>query len=372
MCDRGVSLLLLLALLPGCAPDETPTKGANVERLGAPRPVSASEPAPDTTGGLRQRVEAALVHVRQRDLLTTNSFWTVFHGILGVGPDATLFDAESRQRVNALDHISRGGQVRGLQFIPTAHGLDVQMGPAFVGQGHQDQFIAEMAQWGMPLERRFLVHGKEYTFADFVRHAQMRTSVTGKQELSWAILIVAQYQGTDAKWTNAAGEKLTLEDVVRYELNQPIEDAACGGTHRLFGLTWALHVHRTRGGTNTPLWEEVAKKNAKYREIARRQQNPDGSFSTRYLAGPGNSRELDLRVNTTGHVLEWLALALDEKELRQGWVQEAANALSLMILDSASRPIDSGSLYHATHGLHLYHARLWGRSRVTHPGLLHP
>jgi len=25
-----------------------------------------------------------------------------------------------------------------------------------------------------------------------------------------------------------------IEDVVRYELNQPIGTAACGGTHRLF------------------------------------------------------------------------------------------------------------------------------------------
>lgn len=143
MCDRGVSLLVILvAFLPGCAPQEDRGEGAveSVERIGLPRPTAVS--LPPVSGSLQQRVEAALKQVRERDLLATNSFWTIFHGILGVGPDVTLLDPLTRQRFNAVDHICAGGQVRGLQFIPTAHGLDVQMGPAFVGQGHQDQFIA--------------------------------------------------------------------------------------------------------------------------------------------------------------------------------------------------------------------------------------
>ena len=79
-----------------------------------------------------------------------------------------------------------------------------------------------------------------------------------------------------------------------------------------------------------------------------------------------------LRIGTTGHVLEWLALALSDEELREPWVQQAASALSLLILDSGNRPIDSGGLYHATHGLHIYHTRVFGRSSVTSESLLIP
>jgi hypothetical protein len=350
-----------LAIVGGCAPaDDLPGQGQAVapaapEVLPTPAPV-----APVVRKGPGERIRSAILHVRRRDLLTTNSFWTVFHGILGVGPDATLLDPSTGRRTNAIDHICSGGEIRGLNFFPTRHGLDVRMGPSYVGQGHQDQFIAEMTQWGMPLDCKFVVNGRDYTFEDFVRHAQAHASVKADQELSWAILILAQFRTTALTWRNERDERLTFDDVVRYELGQPIDSAACGGTHRLFGLTWAYHLHRQRGGKQTEVWEGVAAKTREQRDRARRYQNPDGSFSSLYLAGPGRTRDPQVRIGTTGHVLEWLALALSDAELKEAWVENAANALSLMILESADQAIESGALYHATHGLQIYHVRRYG------------
>src|SRR5207244_13586850 len=62
--------------------------------------------------------------------------------------------------------------------------------------------------------------------------------------------------------------------------------------------------------------------------------------------------------------LEWLALALSDADLRQPWVQDAANALALMILDQQDASIEGGSLYHATHGLLLYYARVYDRTTL--------
>jgi hypothetical protein len=317
--------------------------------------------APREANGLQGRIEAALNQVKERDLLTTNSFWTVFHGILGNGPSTTLLDPLTNRRVNAIEYIRQGNPVRGLEFIPTKWGLDVRTGAQqFVGQGHQDQFVAEMAQWGMTLDTPFLVLGKEYTYRDFVNHAKMRARVTQDQELSWAVVVIGQYLGTDLHWTNEAGEELSFEDVVRYEMNQPVDTAACGGTHRLFGLTWVYNLHLRRGGAKVGVWKDVAAHLADYEQRAHRFQNADGSFSTRYLAGPGNVRDAQVRIGSTGHVLEWLSLALPDAELREGWVQDAANALALMILDSQGSALESGAMYHAAHGLHLYHDRVFG------------
>jgi hypothetical protein len=346
-----------------CAPTDDPP---DREPFPSPAAVKERSESPASTpvppGGLKERIEAALDNVHQRDVLTTHSFWTVFHCILGTGPDATLLDSMTNRRVNAIEYIRTGGEVRGLEFIPTPDGLDVRTGPQFVGQGHQDQFIAEMAQWGMPADTKFLVRGKEYSYADFVHHTQARARVTANQELSWAIVVIGQYVGTDVRWTNAAGEKLHFEDLVRYELDQPIDGAACGGTHRLFGLTWAYHLHLRSGGQTVGVWKDVADKTARYQRLARTLQNPDGSFSTKYLSGPGNARDAQLRIGTTGHVLEWLALSLPDSELRAPWVQEAASALALMILDNQRLPVEGGALYHAAHGLHIYRNRVFGPS----------
>jgi hypothetical protein len=368
---------LFLGLLAGlallglcCAPHEDP---AMVRKgNGGAKPAEEKKES-EVPAALEPRIAAALEEVHSRDMRTTNGFWTIFHGILGMGPATTLLDDSKTppERLNALDAICKGYKLRGLEFKKTEHGLDVvtQIGSG-VFQGHQDQFIAEMAQWNMPRDRPFLVDGKQYTFEDFTRQSKMRASVDPKreQELSWAIVIVAQYYGTKHRWTNAFGEQLSLEDIVRYELNQPIDKAACGGTHRLFGLTWALHLHLAGGGKLDGVWAEVAAKINEYKGKALTYQNEDGSFSTPYLAGQGKARDPQQRLNTTGHVLEWLALAMTDEELRLPRVQEAASALAAMILTSDS--LDGGSLYHATHGLHIYRTRVF---RATPPeGLLIP
>src|SRR5262249_37356995 len=155
-------------------------------------------PVPKT---LKTRIEAAIKNIEGRQLLTTNSFWTVFHGILGQGPKtATLLNPETNKKVNAVDYITRGGEIRGMKFIPMENekemeGVDVRTGPQFEGQGHQDQFVAEMVQWGLSPDREFLIDKKKYPFREFFRYSKARARVTQEQELSWAIIIIGQHFG---------------------------------------------------------------------------------------------------------------------------------------------------------------------------------
>lgn len=313
---------------------------------------------------LRERLELAIEQVRQRQILTTNGFWTVFHGILGLGPGLSLKDPRSGNYVNALDYVLDGqfqyGPIRGMRFIPTRDGLDVQMGPTFVGQGHQDQFIAEIGEWNVPADRKVVVFGKDYTIMDFVHESQARARVGVGQELSWTLVVVSQYVGTDAEWTNRHGEKLTFLDILRDELDASVNQAACGGTHRLYGLTWALHAHLARGGKQEGIWQEVADKLDEYKKLAHDYQNPDGSLSSNYFRGPGSTTNLQERLGSSGHILEWLAVWMTKSELEEPWVKDAAHSVAMTILDIQSDPMESGALYHATHGLVTYYHRVYG------------
>lgn len=358
-------LLVLPLLLLSCAPIEEPISvpGANIAAR-----LKPAAPRQEVPKSLRDRVEAALQQVHQRELLTTHAFWTIFHGMLGNGLETPLLDPKTGQTFKAIDYICEDRPMRGLQFIPTADGLDVRIGPTFDGQGHQDQFVSEAIERGIDLNKKFRVGGKDYVFWDFIHHSKARARVTGDQELSWTLVVLGVY-GTKQKWTNMFGEELTYEDMVHYELHQPIETAACGGTHRLFGLTWAYHLHRKEGGQDTGVWLELLNKQKHYQELARKYQNSDGSFSTEYLAGRGHRGDLDRRIGTTGHVLEWLAFSLPDEELTKPWMQEAASALSVLILEGQGRLLDGGSIYHAAHGLHIYHTRVFGPSQ---PGYTPP
>jgi hypothetical protein len=366
--------------LGACAPVDQPSPGRATMQGKDQPPKLKLDPFPnevrlpgDQKDVLQKRIEDAIANVKQRDLLTTHGFWTVFHGILGLGPKVELVEPDGKKRVNAIEYICKGNPVRGLEFVPTKHGLDVRTGAIqFVSQGHQDQFVAEMAQWNMPADQKFVVGGKDYTFMDFVRHSQMRARVTQKQELGWTILVLGQYLGTDIAWKNEAGEDLRFEDLLRYELNQPMDKAACGGTHRLFGLSWVLHLHQRKGGKVEGVWKDVADATASHQKLARKLQNPDGSFSTDFFRGRAEAQDMQLRINTSGHIFEWLALSLPDSELRAGWVQEAANAVAKMILDISDREMEGGTLYHAAHGLIIYQARVFERDKLGKDGLVLP
>jgi hypothetical protein len=367
--NRFICLLTLATACTGvcCAPQGEPPARQNVALPTAAEKdiVPIDSLAPPASTGLKDRIQAAIDNVSRRDLLTTHAFWTVFHGILGMGPDVTLLDHATGMRVNALEHICKNLTIRGMVFTPMADGVDVvTMAGSGVGQGHQDQFIAELSQWGMPLDRKFHIGGKDYTFKDFVHYSKARASLRPidagtRQELSWTILVLGQYYGTDIEWTNSAGEKLKYEDLLRYELNQPLDIAPCGGTHGLFDLTWVYFLHRARGGQKVGIWKDVADKLDYYKALAHKYQNPDGAFSMYYIIKPGTTDSSELRIASTGHVLEWLSLMLPARELRAPWMQDAANALALMILRHQNEPIDSGALYHAVHGLRIYRARVF-------------
>ncbi|HQR43816.1 MAG TPA: hypothetical protein PLX97_14075, partial [Gemmatales bacterium] len=251
-----------------------------------PAPVNTTPTTPVNTGPvvdpLEKRLFAAIELIKGRQLEPAHGFWTVFHGILGLGPALDLYDPVAKKKVKALDYIREGGEMPGLRFDNRGQGIDVFTADdniRFFGQGHQDQFVAEMAQWGVPRNLPFKVDGKNYTFGDFVAYTKYRASVTRRQELAWAVLIIAEYEGTNIAWTNQFNETLSLEDIVRYESDSPMdpEEAikigqlplACGGTHRLFGLSWALHVHQENGGKLTGVWKKTNDRLQQYKKAAK-------------------------------------------------------------------------------------------------------
>ena len=148
----GLFVVLLAFTSIACppAPPTEPPKKDEVKGDPLPTPV-------ENVTQLRPRIEGALDLVRSRELTTQHGFWTVFHGILGMGLERTMLtDPKTRKKLNAIEYICDGGKLDGLEFPPTKDGLDVRT--SFGGddlqhraQGHQDQFIAEMTQWGMRL-----------------------------------------------------------------------------------------------------------------------------------------------------------------------------------------------------------------------------
>ena len=142
--------------------------------------------------------------------------------------------------------------------------------------------------------------------------------------------------------------------MIREELAQPVRGAACGGTHRLSGLTLAYKKRQKRGEPVDGEYAQAKRFVKNYQNYAYRLQNPDGSFSTEWFRGPGKEEDIDRRLKTTGHILEWLLYVAEEKHLTYWRTVKATNYLANIMWANRYRDWEAGPLGHAIHALVLY------------------
>jgi hypothetical protein len=149
-----------------------------------------------------------------------------------------------------------------------------------------------------------------------------------------------------------------IEDLLASELQQSLRSSVCGGTHRLIGIAMSLKKRRSEGKPITGIWLEAETAIGQAIELARTNQNPDGSFSIAYLHRPGWTRDLGETLGTTGHVLEFLAFAAPEQTLREPWVERSVRRLCQVLDQCQDVDLECGVLYHALHGLSEYRSRI--------------
>ncbi len=359
-------LLAALSCVLGCA--DPAAVG-----LSALAPES-TEPAqlPSGENELKQRVEATLAREKSRSVeLQVHGAWQVLHGILAYQDEFMAPDPQREgQSISALAYILAGGRVRGWDLEPVVQG-DYR-GVRFVfdpqnqsgdgvgskrGQGHYDQWFAVSAQCGLALEDTLQVGDQKFTMADALRQVQQDLPFNFDREYSWTLIGLTSYLPTTAQWRAADGRTWSISKLVGIEAQEELNSAACGGTHRLIGLSTALYRHRLQNGPEDENWRLAREVVQTAVEDTKALQNPDGSFSPHFLLQPGWTPDLAENLAATGHLVEFLSIALSPEELREPWVGKAVWNLCDTLDAAVGVPLECGGLYHALHGLALYHER---------------
>jgi hypothetical protein len=121
-----------------------------------------------------------------------------------------------------------------------------------------------------------------------------------------------------------------------------------------------LNRHVAQGGEITGGWKLAHDRIQESLDRAREYQNSDGSLSSNYLERPGRSADLVENLGATGHIFEFVVLAVPESEIRDEWIKRAALFLCGVLDRTTEVPLECGALYHGVHGLVLYRERLFG------------
>jgi len=87
-------------------------------------------------------------------------------------------------------------------------------------------------------------------------------------------------------------------------------------------------------------------------------QNADGSFSTEWFVRRGDRPDIDRRLQTTGHITEWLSYSVTNDDLRHPKMVKAVDYLAGVLLAEPNRNWSIGPLGHGLHALAIYESRI--------------
>ena len=153
------------------------------------------------------------------------------------GPNAELQIENSDGSAQLIDVITDSRVGDGfLQQRYIAKSMD---GVHFTGAGpkaHRDQCLATLATTGIPLSQPVFIDGETFSVRDMLAYSTASFYLKN-DDLQWTLTAYSIYMSGAASWTNAFGQRHSLDDIVVELLSRPIAEETCGGAHRLFALT---------------------------------------------------------------------------------------------------------------------------------------
>lgn len=312
-----------------------------------------------------RRAQACLDHyLNFPESTSVRSPWAVMHALLPYGGDYEMI--HGNQRVNAIGWMCHNGTCRTQRiFTPSRNGFIPNIGGGV--QGHAGQFMAILAQCSVPLDYPIQVGNQKYKVEDLVRY-EMATC-REKSELTFKLIGLSYYLDSNKQWKSNDGKVWSIPKLISEELAQPIKGAACGGTHRLMGYSFAVKQRTLQGLPIDGQYARADKFVKDYVEYAWKLQNPDGSFSTSWLEGRGDEPNEERKVQTTGHILEWLLFTIPDSELNTPKVQKSVDFLLTKIYDKKEYKWPIGPRGHATRAVSLYLNR-YDEIKMSKPELL--
>jgi hypothetical protein len=303
--------------------------------------------------------QGLLYHYARPEAANERSNWGMLHSIM-------VFGADTKIRVNNRKHsaiawIAGNNACRGQRLLTTEN--DAIAARSGVGlQGHQGQFLAVFSLCDVPLDYPVYASNEKFSIREMVE-SEMLACRSG-EELTFSLIGLSHYLDTDTIWLNADGETWSFERLIKEELSQSIVGAACGGTHRLMGFAHALRKRRAAGKPITGQWKRAEIFMKDFEKYAYRLQNRDGSMSTDWFEGREDNGDMDRKIQTTGHMVEWLLTITPDAKLQEPRLVNAVRFLANTIYSERGHDWKIGPKGHALRSLAMYYERAYGGNKA--------
>ena len=347
---------------PRAALTEQPIAGDRITAAGelilASGPTAANLPVLPQTAQLKPTLEAALRYYWERpEDAAERTHWGMMHSIMVWDKDTQII--HRRQRYNAVAWMAGNNPCRNqLLFAQDRHGISVRTGVGL--QGHQGQLLAIFGLVNVPLDYPVYAGRQKYSVADILEREKL--DCKSGNELTFTLIALAHYADSDSAWIAADGQDWDVQRVLKEEMAQPIVGAACGGTHRLMGFAHALRRRRAEDKPIVQQWDRADRYVKEFVNYTWTLQNRDGSMSTAWFERPEDNGNMDRKIQTTGHMLEFLLSTVPDAELQSPKMVRTVGYLANTLHAERGHQWQIGPKGHALRALAMYHQRVFGEA----------
>lgn len=314
-------------------------------------------PITAATARLRVPIERTLNYYWSKpENADERTHWGMFHVAMVYDKDTPIIARKTRY--NAVAWMAGNNACRSqLLFEEDERGINVKSGIGL--QGHQAQLLAVFGLIDVPAAYPIYVGRKKYSVNDVIKR-EMADCKSGN-ELTFTLIGLSHYIDTDSRWTAHDGQDWDFERLIEEELAQPIVGAACGGTHRLMGFAHALRRRRAEGKPITGQWERADLYVKDFINYTWQLQNRDGSMSTAWFEKAEDNGKVDRKIQTTGHMVEFLLSAVPDDQLQSPQMLRSISFLANTLNEDRNHDWQVGPKGHALRALAMYYRRTFGR-----------
>ncbi len=265
---------------------------------------------------------------------------------------------------------------------PGSDGISIRWGSDRSASVHHDHLLASLTEAGVSLDRPVFTPRRSLHFRDVLTQA-MRDFQLDERETEWSVMAFGFWLAPQqtVEWHNGQGRRLSFDLLADRLMRNHKKHGVCLGTHRVYSLMVLLRLDEQYG--DQIVSDETEARIMAYltdvRDLIVAAQSPDGSWPPNWTEGAEAAAKTDpaekkkSRVISTGHHLEWLAIAPPSLHPDRSQVVRAADWAIEDVLMTPQEVIEENYTFysHVGNSLALWRkttpAEFWENWRKTHP-----
>lgn len=262
-------------------------------------------------------------------------------------------------------------------FQDRGDGVAIRWGKEECASVHHDHWLACLTEAGVNLHEPIFTPSRKGEIADVLQEA-LRDFRLDEAEVEWSAMAFGLWIAPQKTWTARGDRALSFDLLAERLMRGHKRLGICHGTHRVYSLMVLIRLDDEFDILSDDVRERAMNRLRSVRDLITASQFPDGHWPSNWMDGadavekPVND-ELFRKVISTGHHLEWLAIAPKELHPPREQILKAADwAIKTTTEQSESEIMKSYTFYsHVGNALALWRgthpADFWNKWEETHP-----